>query len=146
MHGAMWYFHEDHPTNGPGFFEKNDAFFDFRHPGPIASSQGALQVIFDLDWDRDCALWICVFRRSRRSSISCHGSNEPTPISRPFERHIKFITNILAKKTVSASECYLCHRVTFVKRGKHCATNSNADERLDVLMGQWASWPCHLWL
>ncbi|MDA0728475.1 MAG: sterol desaturase family protein [Bacteroidetes bacterium] len=27
MHGAMWYFHEDHHTNGPGFFEKNDAFF-----------------------------------------------------------------------------------------------------------------------
>jgi len=27
MHGAMWYFHEDHHSNGPGFFEKNDAFF-----------------------------------------------------------------------------------------------------------------------
>jgi beta-carotene 3-hydroxylase len=23
----MWYFHADHHTNGPGFFEKNDAFF-----------------------------------------------------------------------------------------------------------------------
>ena len=27
MHGAMWYFHEDHHTRTPGFFEKNDAFF-----------------------------------------------------------------------------------------------------------------------
>lgn len=27
MHGWMWFFHEDHHTNGPGFFEKNDAFF-----------------------------------------------------------------------------------------------------------------------
>lgn len=27
MHGWMWYFHEDHHTHGPGFFEKNDAFF-----------------------------------------------------------------------------------------------------------------------
>lgn len=27
MHGAMWYFHEDHHSHGPGFFEKNDAFF-----------------------------------------------------------------------------------------------------------------------
>ena len=25
MHGAMWYFHEDHHSPGPGFVEKNDA-------------------------------------------------------------------------------------------------------------------------
>ena len=27
MHGVMWYFHEDHHTRTPGFFEKNDTFF-----------------------------------------------------------------------------------------------------------------------
>ncbi len=27
MHGLMWYFHEDHHSPHPGFFEKNDAFF-----------------------------------------------------------------------------------------------------------------------
>jgi beta-carotene 3-hydroxylase len=27
MHGFLWYLHEDHHQNGPGFFEKNDAFF-----------------------------------------------------------------------------------------------------------------------
>lgn len=27
MHGLMWYFHEDHHVDEPGFFEKNDAFF-----------------------------------------------------------------------------------------------------------------------
>jgi beta-carotene 3-hydroxylase len=27
MHGFFWYLHEDHHKKGPGFFEKNDAFF-----------------------------------------------------------------------------------------------------------------------
>lgn len=27
MHGFLWKLHEDHHTKGPGFFEKNDAFF-----------------------------------------------------------------------------------------------------------------------
>lgn len=27
MHGFLWYLHEDHHQTGPGFFEKNDAFF-----------------------------------------------------------------------------------------------------------------------
>ena len=27
MHGFLWYLHEDHHQPGPGFFEKNDAFF-----------------------------------------------------------------------------------------------------------------------
>jgi beta-carotene 3-hydroxylase len=27
MHGFLWYLHEDHHRQGPGFFEKNDAFF-----------------------------------------------------------------------------------------------------------------------
>ena len=27
MHGFLWWLHEDHHKKGPGFFEKNDAFF-----------------------------------------------------------------------------------------------------------------------
>ena len=27
MHGFLWYLHEDHHKKGPGFIEKNDAFF-----------------------------------------------------------------------------------------------------------------------
>jgi beta-carotene 3-hydroxylase len=27
MHGFLWFLHEDHHQKGPGFFEKNDAFF-----------------------------------------------------------------------------------------------------------------------
>jgi len=27
MHGFLWYLHQDHHKKGPGFFEKNDAFF-----------------------------------------------------------------------------------------------------------------------
>lgn len=27
MHGFLWNLHEDHHKKGPGFFEKNDAFF-----------------------------------------------------------------------------------------------------------------------
>lgn len=27
MHGFLWYLHRDHHRKGPGFFEKNDAFF-----------------------------------------------------------------------------------------------------------------------
>jgi beta-carotene 3-hydroxylase len=27
MHGFLWYLHEDHHQQRPGFFEKNDAFF-----------------------------------------------------------------------------------------------------------------------
>jgi beta-carotene 3-hydroxylase len=27
MHGFLWYLHKDHHRKGPGFFERNDAFF-----------------------------------------------------------------------------------------------------------------------
>lgn len=27
MHGCLWFLHKDHHQKGPGFFEKNDAFF-----------------------------------------------------------------------------------------------------------------------
>lgn len=27
MHGFLWYLHKDHHQKGPGYFEKNDAFF-----------------------------------------------------------------------------------------------------------------------
>jgi beta-carotene 3-hydroxylase len=27
MHGFLWFLHKDHHQKGPGFFEKNDAFF-----------------------------------------------------------------------------------------------------------------------
>ncbi|MEO6220231.1 MAG: beta-carotene hydroxylase [Ginsengibacter sp.] len=27
MHGFLWFLHEDHHKKGPGFFERNDAFF-----------------------------------------------------------------------------------------------------------------------
>lgn len=27
MHGFLWYLHQNHHQKGPGFFEKNDAFF-----------------------------------------------------------------------------------------------------------------------
>jgi beta-carotene 3-hydroxylase len=27
MHGFLWHLHQDHHQKGPGFFEKNDAFF-----------------------------------------------------------------------------------------------------------------------
>jgi beta-carotene 3-hydroxylase len=27
MHGFLWYLHKDHHQKGPGFFERNDAFF-----------------------------------------------------------------------------------------------------------------------
>lgn len=40
MHGFLWYLHEDHHKKGPGFFEKNDAFF------LIFSIPGILCILF----------------------------------------------------------------------------------------------------
>ena len=42
MHGAMWYFHEDHHSNGPGFFEKNDAFLIFAVPSAYCFISGSI--------------------------------------------------------------------------------------------------------
>ena len=43
MHGFLWYLHKDHHQKGPGFFEKNDAFFFiFAIPSWLLSCWGAL--------------------------------------------------------------------------------------------------------
>ena len=54
MHGAMWFFHEDHHTHGPGFFEKNDAFF------LIFALPSALGIMTGLMAGGDFKLWIGV--------------------------------------------------------------------------------------
>ncbi len=44
MHQWLWFLHEDHHTKGPGFFEKNDAFFlIFAIPGFLCLLFGTLQ-------------------------------------------------------------------------------------------------------
>ena len=41
MHGLLWILHEDHHVHGPGFFEKNDAFFlIFAIPGSLLTIFG----------------------------------------------------------------------------------------------------------
>jgi beta-carotene 3-hydroxylase len=48
MHGFLWYLHEDHHKKGPGFFEKNDAFFlIFSIPSWLSIMFGVLNKI---DW------------------------------------------------------------------------------------------------
>ncbi len=43
MHGFLWYLHEDHHKKGPGFFEKNDAFFIiFAIPGWLCIMLGSM--------------------------------------------------------------------------------------------------------
>ena len=47
MHGSMWFFHEYHHSNGPGFFEKNDAFFlIFAIPSAYCFVTGSLYADF----------------------------------------------------------------------------------------------------
>lgn len=47
MHGFLWYLHEDHHVKGPGFFEKNDAFFlIFSIPSWLSIMFGVLNNIY----------------------------------------------------------------------------------------------------
>jgi beta-carotene 3-hydroxylase len=47
MHGFLWYLHEDHHRKGPGFFEKNDAFFlIFSIPSILCILFGVTQNIY----------------------------------------------------------------------------------------------------
>lgn len=47
MHGLLWYLHEDHHKKGPGFFEKNDAFFViFAIPSFLCILFGTLKSIY----------------------------------------------------------------------------------------------------
>ncbi len=44
MHGFLWMLHEDHHKKGPGFFEKNDAFFIiFAVPSWLCIMLGSMQ-------------------------------------------------------------------------------------------------------
>jgi len=48
MHGFLWYLHEDHHQKGPGFFEKNDAFFViFSVPSMMSIYFGVMR---DMPW------------------------------------------------------------------------------------------------
>jgi len=43
MHGFLWWLHKDHHRKGPGFFEKNDAFFlIFAMPGWLCIMLGGI--------------------------------------------------------------------------------------------------------
>ncbi|TDH27409.1 beta-carotene hydroxylase [Segetibacter sp. 3557_3] len=47
MHGFLWYLHEDHHKKGPGFFEKNDAFFlIFSVPSILCIAYGVMDRIY----------------------------------------------------------------------------------------------------
>src|SRR5688500_12358961 len=47
MHGFLWYLHEDHHQKGPGFFEKNDAFFIiFAIPSFLSILFGTIKEIY----------------------------------------------------------------------------------------------------
>jgi beta-carotene 3-hydroxylase len=47
MHGFLWYLHEDHHQKGPGFFEKNDAFFIiFAIPSWLCIMLGSMNEIY----------------------------------------------------------------------------------------------------
>ena len=68
MHGFLWYLHEDHHKKGPGFFEKNDAFFViFAIPSFLCILVGTLKA--DLlaagDWIRYHGLRIRLFSGTR---------------------------------------------------------------------------------
>lgn len=47
MHGFLWYLHEDHHQKGPGFFEKNDAFFIiFAIPSLLCIMLGSMNEVY----------------------------------------------------------------------------------------------------
>jgi beta-carotene 3-hydroxylase len=47
MHGFLWYLHEDHHQKGPGFFEKNDAFFViFAIPSWLCIMLGSMNQVY----------------------------------------------------------------------------------------------------
>jgi beta-carotene 3-hydroxylase len=47
MHKWLWYLHEDHHTKGPGFFEKNDAFFlIFAIPSMLSILYGTINHVY----------------------------------------------------------------------------------------------------
>lgn len=47
MHGFLWYLHEDHHQKGPGFFEKNDAFFViFAIPSWLCIMLGSINQVY----------------------------------------------------------------------------------------------------
>lgn len=47
MHGFLWYLHEDHHQKGPGFFEKNDAFFIiFAIPSWLCIMLGSMNEVY----------------------------------------------------------------------------------------------------
>lgn len=47
MHGFLWYLHEDHHQKGPGFFEKNDAFFIiFAIPSWLCIMLGSMSQVY----------------------------------------------------------------------------------------------------
>lgn len=47
MHGFLWYLHEDHHQKGPGFFEKNDAFFIiFAIPSWLCIMLGSMNQVY----------------------------------------------------------------------------------------------------
>ena len=67
MHGAMWYFHEDHHSNGPGFFEKNDAFFlIFAVPSAYCFISGSIAGLQVLDWHGHRPVWFGLLPGPRR--------------------------------------------------------------------------------
>ena len=64
MHGFLWYLHEDHHKKGPGFFEKNDAFFlIFSIPSILCILFGTFDNKFWLVRNRHwyCNVWLCIF-------------------------------------------------------------------------------------
>lgn len=47
MHGFLWYLHKDHHQKGPGFFEKNDAFFViFAIPSWLCIMLGSMNQVY----------------------------------------------------------------------------------------------------
>lgn len=47
MHGFLWHLHEDHHQKGPGFFEKNDAFFIiFAIPSWLCIMLGSMNEVY----------------------------------------------------------------------------------------------------
>ena len=47
MHGFLWYLHKDHHQKGPGFFERNDAFFIiFAIPSWLCIMLGSMNQVY----------------------------------------------------------------------------------------------------
>ena len=47
MHGFLWYLHKDHHQKGPGFFERNDAFFIiFAIPSWLCIMLGSMSQVY----------------------------------------------------------------------------------------------------